>query len=58
VSGQGDLVLVGAVADLASVFAVVVQSDVLDHQIGADYLIVFPANKKTINNGRNVAHAT
>lgn len=48
VSGQRDFVLVSAVADLASVLAVILDNDVLDHQVRADYLVVFPANEKAI----------
>ena len=43
-SGQRDL-LVDAVADFAFVLAVILESDVLDLQVRADYLVVLPANK-------------
>lgn len=41
--------LVDAVADFALVFAVILQSDVLDLQVGADYLIALPVNKDKNN---------
>jgi len=43
-SSQCDL-LVDAVADFAFVLAVILESDVLDFQVGTDYLIVLPANR-------------
>lgn len=48
VSCQRDL-LVDAIADFALVLAVILQSDVLDLQVGADYLIALPANKDKNN---------
>jgi len=49
VSCQCDL-LVDAVADFAFVFAVILESDILDLQVGADYLIVLPANRNADKN--------
>lgn len=42
--GQCDL-LVDAVTDYALVLPVILESDILDLQVGADYLIVLPANR-------------
>lgn len=49
VSCQCDL-LVDTVADFAFVFAVILESDVVNLQVRADYLIVLPANRNADKN--------